>query len=58
LVFTVLSFAGFEGTATLGEEVRNPLRNIPIAIVGTVILAVLSSSLSPMRRSSVTGSIK
>jgi amino acid transporter len=39
LVFTVLSFAGFEGAATLGEEVTNPHRNVPIAIAGTVILA-------------------
>jgi amino acid transporter len=39
LVFTILSFAGFEGAATLGEEVMNPRRNIPIAIAGTVILA-------------------
>ena len=39
LVFTVLSFAGFEGVATLGEEVMNPRRSIPIAIAGTVILA-------------------
>jgi amino acid transporter len=39
LVFTVLSFAGFEGATTLGEEVMNPRRSIPIAIVGTVILA-------------------
>jgi amino acid transporter len=38
LVFTVLSFAGFEGAATLGEEVVNPRRSIPIAIAGTVIL--------------------
>ena len=27
LVFTILSFAGFEGAATLGEEVMNPRRN-------------------------------
>ena len=39
LVFTVLSFAGFEGAATLGEEVVNPRRGIPIAIAGTVLLA-------------------
>jgi amino acid transporter len=38
-VFTVLSFAGFEGAATLGEEVVNPRRSIPIATAGTVILA-------------------
>ncbi len=44
-VFGFLSFAGFEGAATLGEETRNPRRNIPIAIltavVGTGILYVL-----------------
>jgi len=39
LVFTVLSFAGFEGAATLSEEVTNPRRSIPIAILGTVMLA-------------------
>jgi amino acid transporter len=39
LVFTILSFAGFEGAAMLGEEVINPRRSIPIAIAGTVILA-------------------
>ena len=39
LVFTVLSFAGFEGATTLGEEVTNPRRSIPIAVAGTVMLA-------------------
>lgn len=39
LVFCVLSFAGFEASATLGEETRNPHRNIPIAILGTCALA-------------------
>jgi amino acid transporter len=37
LVFCVLSFAGFEGAATLGEETRDPRRNIPIALLGTVL---------------------
>jgi amino acid transporter len=37
LVFCVLSFAGFEGAATLGEETHDPRRNIPIALLGTVI---------------------
>lgn len=37
LVFTVLSFAGFEGAATLGEETLNPRRNIPIAMIATVL---------------------
>jgi amino acid transporter len=39
LVFAVLSFAGFEGAATLGEETGDPNRSIPIAVLGTVILA-------------------
>ncbi len=36
-VFGFLSFAGFEGAATLGEETRNPRRNIPLAILTAVI---------------------
>jgi amino acid transporter len=31
-VFAALSFVGFEGAATLGEEVRRPARNVPRAI--------------------------
>lgn len=41
LVYAVLSFAGFEGATTLGEETRHPYRDIPIAVVGTVVLAGL-----------------
>jgi len=37
MVFCILSFAGFEGAATLGEETINPRRNIPIALLGTVL---------------------
>jgi amino acid transporter len=37
MVFTILSFAGFEGAATLGEETHNPRRNIPIALLATVL---------------------
>jgi amino acid transporter len=36
-VFGFLSFAGFEGAATLGEETRNPHRNIPLAILAAVV---------------------
>jgi amino acid transporter len=39
LVFAVLSFGGFEAAATLGEETNNPYRNIPLAILGTLLLA-------------------
>jgi amino acid transporter len=35
-VFGFLSFAGFEGASTLGEETRNPRRNIPLAILFAV----------------------
>ena len=37
IVFGLLSFAGFEAAATLGEEARNPRRDIPRAILGTAI---------------------
>jgi amino acid transporter len=37
MVFSILSFAGFEGAATLGEETLNPRRNIPVALLGTVL---------------------
>ncbi|MFD9891832.1 APC family permease [Amycolatopsis sp. NPDC059027] len=36
-VFGFLSFAGFEAAATLGEETRDPRRDIPRAILGTAI---------------------
>lgn len=39
MVFSILSFAGFEGAATLGEETLNPRRNIPIALLGTVVFS-------------------
>ncbi|MEO6826559.1 MAG: APC family permease [Microbacteriaceae bacterium] len=37
VVFAFLSFAGFEAAATLGEEARNPRKDIPRAILGTAI---------------------
>jgi amino acid transporter len=37
MVFSILCYSGFEGAATLGEETHNPRRNIPIALLGTVI---------------------
>jgi amino acid transporter len=41
LVFVVLSFAGFEGAATLGEETTRPRRDIPAAMLGSLLLAGL-----------------
>jgi len=37
VVFGFLSFAGFEAAATLGEEAKNPRRDIPRAILGTAL---------------------
>ena len=37
IIFGLLSFAGFEAAATLGEEANNPRRDIPRAILGTAI---------------------
>jgi amino acid transporter len=37
MVFSILCYSGFEGAATLGEETHNPRRNIPIALIGTVL---------------------
>jgi amino acid transporter len=38
-VFGFLSFAGFEGAASLGEETNDPKRNIPRAILTAVLVA-------------------
>jgi amino acid transporter len=41
IIFGLLSFAGFEAAATLGEETHNPRRDIPRAILGTAIFGGL-----------------
>ena len=38
VIFGILSFIGFETAATLGEETRNPHRNIPRAVFGSMIV--------------------
>ena len=37
-VFIVLAFFGFESSSTIAEEVKNPRRNLPIALVGSVLI--------------------
>jgi len=37
----VLAFGGFEASAPLAEETRNPRRNVPIAVVGSVLISGL-----------------
>jgi amino acid transporter len=39
IVFAVLSFAGFEGAATLGEETNHPSRDVPVALIGTLLVS-------------------
>jgi amino acid transporter len=41
IVFTILALSGFESVAPLGEETENPKRNLPLAIVGSVVLVAL-----------------
>jgi amino acid transporter len=41
MVFAITSFSGFEGAATLGEEALNPKRAIPLAVLGTIVVAGL-----------------
>lgn len=38
LSFGILSFTGFETAAVLAEETRRPRRDIPVAVVGAVVL--------------------
>jgi len=35
----VLAFGGFEAAAPLAEETRNPRRNVPIAVIGAVVVS-------------------
>ncbi len=41
IVLAVLSYIGFESAATLGEETKNPHRNIPRAVFGSMIVVGL-----------------
>jgi len=36
VVFGILSFIGFDAAATLGEETRDPRRNVPRAVMGAL----------------------
>ena len=41
ILFAVTLFIGFEAAASLGEEAREPHKAIPIALIGSVVLAGL-----------------
>ena len=38
IVFSIFAFSGWESTGPLAEESRNPRRNIPIGLVGSVLI--------------------
>jgi amino acid transporter len=39
MAFAVFSFVGFESAATLAKESANPQRNVPLAVVGSALVA-------------------
>ncbi len=39
MIFGFLSFFGFDVAATIGEESKNPYRNVPLAIIITLVVA-------------------
>jgi amino acid transporter len=41
LIFGVLSYIGFETSAVLGEETRNPRKAIPLSIIIAVVFAIV-----------------
>lgn len=41
VVFTIGAFGGFESVAPLAEEAENPRRNLPLAMVGSLLVAGL-----------------
>jgi amino acid transporter len=38
IVFSIFAFSGWESTGPLAEESRNPRRNVPIGLVGSVLI--------------------
>lgn len=41
VLFAITLFIGFEASASLSEETANPKRTIPIAVIGTVVIAAI-----------------
>ena len=37
----IVSFTGFEKISTIAEEIKRPARNLPLAIVGSVVIATI-----------------
>jgi amino acid transporter len=41
VVFSIFAFIGWESTGPLAEESRNPKRNVPIGLVGSVVILTI-----------------
>jgi amino acid transporter len=41
VVFSIFAFSGWESTGPLAEESKNPKRNVPIGLVGSVIILMI-----------------
>ncbi len=41
VIFTILSFSGFESVAPLAEETENPRRNLPRAIIFSILIMIV-----------------
>src|SRR5580692_4063043 len=41
VVFSIFAFSGWESTGPLAEESRNPKRNVPIGLVGSVVVLTI-----------------
>jgi len=57
-VFGLLSFGGFEGAASLGEETNNPRRNVPLAIAVAVGFCGVFYTLVMLASRSASGSTR
>ena len=41
MVFSIFAFSGWESTGPLAEESKNPKRNVPIGLVGSVVILTI-----------------
>jgi amino acid transporter len=41
IVFSIFAFSGWESTGPMAEESKNPKRNVPIALVGSVVILMI-----------------
>jgi amino acid transporter len=51
VVFSIFEFSGWESTGPMAEESKNPRRNVPIGLVGSVIILMIYFVFSPFTSS-------